>query len=134
AVGLSALLGFKIRHNFFRPYLSVSLSEFWRRWHITLASWIRRHVYIPMGGSRRGKWTQGRNLIFCMVLIGIWHGTGLHFFAWGLLHGIFLFIEKAFLLDLYENFERKIKFSGKISGWIVTQMFVTLTWAIFFIK
>ncbi len=97
AIGLSRMFGFRIPENFRDPYLSVSGSDFWRRWHISLSSWFRDYVYIPLGGSRNGNAATVRNLLIVWALTGLWHGAGWTFIAWGLLWGVLLIAEK-FLL------------------------------------
>jgi D-alanyl-lipoteichoic acid acyltransferase DltB (MBOAT superfamily) len=91
AVGLAALFGFTLPINFDTPYLSTSLQEFWRRWHITLSHWFRDYVYIPLGGNKHRQYL---NLIATMTLVGLWHGAGWTFLIWGLLHGLWLSIER----------------------------------------
>ena len=95
AIGLALMLGFAFPHNFDAPYFSRSLQEFWRRWHITLSSWLRDYLYIPLGGSRRGVWRTYRNLFLTMLLGGLWHGAGWMFLLWGAIHGAGLAIERA---------------------------------------
>ena len=94
AIGLAALLGYRFPLNFDQPYRSLSLQEFWRRWHISLSSWLRDYLYKPLGGSRGGNWFTARNLMITMLLGGIWHGAALKFVAWGALHGIGLVVER----------------------------------------
>lgn len=94
AIGLAALLGYRFPLNFDQPYRARSLQEFWRRWHISLSSWLRDYLYKPLGGSRGGSWFTARNLMITMLLGGIWHGAALKFVAWGALHGAGLVIER----------------------------------------
>jgi D-alanyl-lipoteichoic acid acyltransferase DltB (MBOAT superfamily) len=94
AIGLAALLGYRFPLNFDQPYKARSLREFWRRWHISLSSWLRDYLYKPLGGSRGGSWFTARNLMITMLLGGIWHGAALKFVAWGALHGVGLVIER----------------------------------------
>lgn len=94
AIGLGRMLGFRFGENFNYPYTSRSIQEFWRRWHISLSSWFRDYVYIPLGGSRRGNWRTGFNLLLVFVLCGIWHGASWTFVIWGLFHGFFLILER----------------------------------------
>ena len=94
AIGLAALLGYRFPLNFDQPYRARSLREFWRRWHISLSSWLRDYLYKPLGGSRGGSWFTARNLTITMLLGGIWHGAALKFVVWGALHGIGLVIER----------------------------------------
>ncbi len=87
--GIAGMFGIKLTDNFARPHFSASIKEFWRRWHISFSSWLRDYVYIPLGGSRRGKIRKYINLIITFVVSGIWHGAGLNFLAWGLLHSLY---------------------------------------------
>jgi len=90
AIGVGHLLGLRLTENFDRPYVAASPSEFWRRWHITLSTWLRDYLYIPLGGSRRGSWITKRNLFITMALGGLWHGAAWTFVAWGIYHGVLL--------------------------------------------
>jgi alginate O-acetyltransferase complex protein AlgI len=92
AIGAAHLLGYKLARNFNMPFLSASFAEFWRRWHMSLSSWIRDYVFIPLGGSRGGRWQTCRNLMITMTLCGLWHGAGWNYIAFGALHGLFLVI------------------------------------------
>ena len=94
ALGVSIILGISLPQNFNKPYLSKSLTEFWRNWHITLSSWFRDYLYIPLGGSRKSKITLFFNLILVMSVAGLWHGASLNFILWGFLNGLILFLEK----------------------------------------
>jgi alginate O-acetyltransferase complex protein AlgI len=128
--GSALLLGFQVPENFLRPYLSTNISEFWRRWHISLSTWLRDYLYIPLGGNRRGRY---RNLMVTMVLGGLWHGANWTFIAWGALHGV--------LLSLYW-YSRSIKLLtavkqrlGKLPllvlGWAFTFGLVCVGWVFF---
>ena len=97
AIGLGAMMGFKFPENFDYPYLSRSVTEFWRRWHMTLGQWFRDYVYIPLGGSRTVRWKWLRNVLAVWMLTGIWHGANWNFLLWGLYYGILLLIEKLWL-------------------------------------
>lgn len=94
AIGLALMLGIRFKENFERPYVSRSITEFWRRWHISLSSWFRDYLYIPLGGNRHGAWITGRNLIIVFIATGLWHGAAWTFLAWGLFHGAFLLMER----------------------------------------
>ena len=96
AIGIALLLGFTFPENFRAPYISTSLQEFWRRWHITLSSWLRDYLYIPLGGSRCAKWKIHRNLMLTMLLGGLWHGAGWSYILWGTIHGLGQVIERPF--------------------------------------
>lgn len=94
AIGLGRMFGFEIPENFNYPYLSKSVSEFWRRWHISLGTWFKEYVYIPLGGNRKGKVRTYVNLVIVFFLTGLWHGAGFSFIAWGLYHGFFSIMER----------------------------------------
>ena len=103
AIGLGKMFGFTFRENFRYPYLSRSIREFWRRWHISLSHWFREYVYIPLGGSRQGTLKTCRNLFIVFLLTGIWHGANYTFFVWGLFHGFFILCERLFLGKFLEK-------------------------------
>lgn len=96
AVGSAHLLGYKLVQNFRMPYMAVNVSELWRRWHISLSTWMRDYVFIPLGGSRRGEWAASRNLLITMTICGLWHGPAWTFVAWGASQGLFLLIHRQF--------------------------------------
>lgn len=104
AIGLGRILGFHFLENFNYPYISKSITEFWRRWHISLGSWYRDYIYIPLGGNREGLKKQIRNILIVWGLTGIWHGASWNFVIWGLLFGIILIMEKVFLGKYLEKF------------------------------
>ncbi len=111
AIGLGRIFGFHFLENFDYPYISKSITEFWRRWHISLSSWFRDYVYIPLGGNREGIKKQIRNILIVWGLTGIWHGASWNFVIWGLLFGVILIIEKMFLgkyLDKWPSFFKRI--------------------------
>ena len=111
AIGLGRIFGFTFPENFNYPYISKSITEFWRRWHISLSTWFKDYVYIPLGGNRDGKYKQIRNILIVWLLTGIWHGANWTFLIWGLLFGIILIIEKIFLNKFMEklpSFVRRI--------------------------
>ncbi len=97
AIGVALLLGFSFPLNFDAPYFSTTLQEFWRRWHISLSSWLRDYLYIPLGGSRCSRWRSSLNLFLTMLLGGLWHGAGWMFVLWGAFHGAYLALERPFL-------------------------------------
>lgn len=103
AIGLGKMLGFEFLENFNYPYISKSITEFWRRWHISLSQWFRDYVYIPLGGNRVGKVKLIRNILVVWMLTGLWHGANWTFVIWGLLFGILLIMEKTFLLKFLEK-------------------------------
>ena len=103
AIGLGKMFGFSFPENFNYPYISKSVTEFWRRWHITLSTWFRDYVYIPLGGNRVGKLKWLRNILIVWFLTGLWHGAAWNFIIWGLLYGLLLVIEKLGLLKVLEK-------------------------------
>lgn len=121
AIGVAALLGYRFPRNFDQPYRSHSLQEFWRRWHISLSSWLRDYLFIPLGGSRGPVWKTCRNLLITMLLGGLWHGAAWTFVAWGALHGGVLALERIF---------RRNARAGLI-GVVVTFHIVLLGWILF---
>ncbi len=137
-VGVSGLLGVRIPHNFRRPYLAGSVSEFWRRWHITLGAFVRKHIYFPLGGSRQGAGRHKLALMISMLAVGLWHGMSPHFIIWGAVHGAALALESQFPKrrePVSNRKNRKIPDKVlKISRILLTQIFIALTWVIFFLK
>lgn len=125
AIGLGKMFGFDFMENFNYPYLSASVKEFWRRWHISLSTWFKEYLYIPLGGSRRGKARTYENLLIVFFATGIWHGAGANFVIWGLYHGFFLILERAFLGRILE------KNPFKILNHIYTMLVVLLGWVLF---
>lgn len=119
AIGLGRMFGFKYDENFNYPYISKSASEFWRRWHISLGSFFKDYVYIPLGGNRRH---QIRNLFIVWTLTGLWHGANWNFVIWGLYYFVLLVLEKAFLLKLLEKipgiFSRVYLWLAVLVGWV----------------
>ena len=127
ALGIALLIGFKLPNNFNVPYISTSITEFWRHWHISLSSWLRDYLYIPLGGNRKGKLRQYFNLFITMLLGGLWHGASWKFMFWGALHGLALAIEK-----LIKPITRKFSSTTfKIIGGIITFHFVAFCWIFF---
>lgn len=125
AIGLGRMLGFKFKENFNYPYTSLSVQEFWRRWHISLSSWFRDYVYIPLGGNRKGKVRTYVNLFLVFLLTGIWHGANFTFISWGLMYAVLLIIERIFLGDLLK------KNPVKFVNWLYTMFFVMIGWIMF---
>ncbi len=127
AIGIALMLGYKLPVNFDSPYQSASITEFWRRWHISLSSWLRDYLYISLGGNRKGKIRTYINLMITMLLGGLWHGAALRFVIWGALHGIGLAFEKFFnsLVSIPKN---KLT---RILGVLLTFHFVCFTWVYF---
>jgi len=96
ALGLAHLFGYKLTLNFNMPYISQNVTEFWRRWHISLSSWLRDYVFIPLGGSRGSRWATYRNLMIVMAVGGLWHGAAWGYVLWGIAHGLMLVVNKHF--------------------------------------
>ena len=109
AIGLAFLLGFTFPKNFDYPYVAQSITEFWGRWHMSLSSWFRDYVYIPLGGNRLGRWKTVRNLLVVFFLTGLWHGAAWRFIVWGLYHGAFLMLERFGLARLLERAPRPVR-------------------------
>lgn len=126
AIGLGRMLGFRLPENFARPYASVTVTEFWRRWHMSLSRWFRDYVYIPLGGNRRGVAKTYRNLITVFALTGLWHGANWTFLVWGLYHGALLIIERGFHLDRAPEGRRSM-----IARRALTVVLVVFGWVIF---
>jgi len=127
ARGSAALFGFRIPINFDAPYLATSLADFWRRWHISLSTWLRDYLYIPLGGSRRPMPIVVRNLIITMVLGGLWHGAAWHFVAWGGLWGVGLAAHHL----LRDRVRLPRSLPVVVAGWLFTQLFVLVAWVLF---
>ena len=123
AIGLGRILGFRFPENFNYPYISASITEFWRRWHISLGSWFRDYLYIPLGGSRKGKARQLLNILIVWLATGLWHGAAWTFVLWGLWFAVLLLIEKLWLLPLLER--------RRVLAHVYTLFFVTLGFVLF---
>lgn len=124
AIGLGKMFGFEFLENFNYPYISKSITEFWRRWHISLSTWFRDYVYIPLGGSRKGRWKTVRNVFIVWLLTGIWHGAAWNFVIWGLYFFILLMVEKIGFLKVLQ----------KLPSWIqhlYTLLLINISWVIF---
>lgn len=127
ARGLGRMFGFEFLENFRYPYVSASVTEFWRRWHISLSTWFREYVYIPLGGNRRGKGRQLLNLLIVWFLTGLWHGASWNFALWGLYYAILLILEKLFLLRVLEKLPKPAKH-------LYTLLVVMIGWALFYFE
>ena len=123
AIGLGKMLGFRIPDNFNYPYMATSVSDFWRRWHITLGAWFREYIYIPLGGNRKGHLRTIRNLFLVWALTGLWHGANWNFVIWGLLFFVLISLEKLFLGKVF----RAVPFLGHL--YIIA--LIPLTWILF---
>jgi len=125
AIGLAAMAGFRFDENFKRPYSSNNMREFWRRWHISLSSWLRDYCYLPLGGSRATMLVTARNLLLVFFLCGLWHGADMTFIVWGLWHGLFLWIERWRFLA--ERLEKMPDWLARVYVWLV----VLIGWVFF---
>lgn len=124
AIGLGAMIGFHFPENFNYPYIAESVTDFWRRWHISLSSWFKEYVYIPLGGNRKGMKRQIFNILVVWTLTGVWHGAGLQFLFWGLWFALFLIIEKLGFLKVLEKLP-------KVCGFFYTMFIVLISWVFF---
>lgn len=127
AIGLGKILGFDYLENFNYPYISRSITEFWRRWHMSLGSWFREYVYVPLGGNRKGLKRQMFNIAVVWALTGLWHGASWNFVAWGVYFGIILIIEKLWLLRILNRLP-------KAAGHIYSLILIVIGWVIFSIE
>jgi alginate O-acetyltransferase complex protein AlgI len=128
ALGIGRMIGFKFPENFDNPYISNSITEFWRRWHMTLGMWMREYLYIPLGGSRvKSKLRLYFNLWLVFLVSGLWHGASWNFVIWGAYHGLFLILDRMFLLNVCDRI-------GKVASTIVTFLIVVLGWVLFRIE
>jgi alginate O-acetyltransferase complex protein AlgI len=136
AIGAALILGFKLPINFNKPYFATSPADFWRRWHISLSSWLRDYLYIPLGGNKKSHMRTYLNLAAVMVLGGLWHGASWNFVVWGMLHGAYLVIHKLIINKF--PFLSEIKFFkskfGKIVSILITQYLVFLAWIAFRVR
>lgn len=123
AIGLGRMMGFELPHNFNTPYISVTMTEFWRRWHITLGAWFREYLYIPLGGNRKGPFRKYFNLLVVWMFTGLWHGAAWNFVLWGLFLFVLTALEKAF----YGKFMEKHRFFGHLYMFFV----IPLSWLMF---
>jgi len=137
AIGIARMLGYRLARNFNFPYLALSITDFWRRWHLSLSTWLRDYLYIPLGGNRHGRLMRDRNILATMVLGGLWHGASWNFVLWGTVHGLGLVAHKA----LESTLGRAITALGRrapwaplawtFAAWGLTQLFVLLCWVPF---
>ncbi|MGN9166250.1 MBOAT family O-acyltransferase [Tissierellaceae bacterium HCP3S3_D8] len=124
AIGLGRIFGFNFLENFNYPYMSKSITEFWRRWHISLGTWFKEYLYIPLGGNRKGRLNNIRNILIVWLLTGIWHGASWNFALWGLYFGVILILEKMFLLNVLKKFPTFLKR-------LYTLFLILISWVIF---
>ena len=127
AIGLGRMFGFEFLENFNYPYISKTITEFWRRWHISLSTWFKEYVYIPLGGNRKGPARQILNLLVVWALTGFWHGASWNFLLWGLYYALLLIVEKLFLLKVLKKLPAFI-------GHIYSMVLVLFGWALFFFE
>lgn len=127
AIGSGRMLGYRLSENFRQPYLSTSIREFWRHWHISLSTWLRDYLYIPLGGNKRGQVRTYINLFTTMLLGGLWHGANWTFVVWGALHGTYLSLERA----LSRNTETRINSVAQLLRLVCTFHLVCLAWIYF---
>lgn len=137
AIGFARLMGIRIPENFRWPYLARSINDFWHRWHISLSSWIRDYIYIPLGGNRYGPARRCFNALLAMSLCGLWHGASWNFILWGIYHGCGLIVNTTALrfVDRVPNALRSMviwRVSGFVVGWAMTILFVHVGWLLFF--
>lgn len=124
AIGMGLMFGFHFDENFNYPYMAKSITEFWRRWHISLSTWFKEYVYIPLGGNRAGLAKQIRNIVIVWMLTGFWHGASWNFVAWGLYYGVILIFEKVFLLKIIEKMPKVVRH-------LYTMFLVIIGWVLF---
>ena len=124
AIGLGKMMGFKFPENFNDPYTSRSVTEFWKRWHMTLGNFIMNYLYIPLGGNRKGKGRMYFNLWLCFLLSGLWHGASWNFVLWGAFHGLFICADKLFL-------KNALKKTGMLPSVTITFFLVAMGWVLF---
>ena len=124
AIGIGRMIGFKYPENFNNPYISQSISEFWRRWHITLGAFMKNYLYIPLGGNKVSKERMYFNLWLVFVISGLWHGAAWTFVLWGVYHGVFLILDRLFLLKFY-------RWIGKLPSIIITFVITLIGWVLF---
>lgn len=124
AIGLARMFGFRLLENFNMPYVATSFTDFWRRWHISLSTWIKEYLYYPLGGNRKGEFRTYFNLWVCFLLSGLWHGSSWTFVLWGAYHGFFLIVDKLGWLRISQSWPRVITVG-------VTLFFVMLGWVLF---
>jgi D-alanyl-lipoteichoic acid acyltransferase DltB (MBOAT superfamily) len=129
ARGSAKLIGVDLVRNFHTPYFAASPGEFWRRWHISLSTWLRDYLYIPLGGNRRGRWMEYRNLMLTMTLGGLWHGAGILFILWGVWHGLMLVLYR--FVPINEYLTRTLGTAGKWISILITFHIVCFGWILF---
>jgi len=135
AIGLGRTMGFDLMKNFNSPYISKSLTEFWRRWHISLSTWFRDYLYIPLGGNKKGKFRTYANIFIVFVVSGFWHGAAMTFIIWGAIHGVVLMIEKGTFTFRKRVFSKlgldKVNFSNHLFFGFIIFSIVCFAWVFF---
>lgn len=121
AYGVAKIFGIELQLNFKNPYNAAGISEFWRKWHISLSSWLRDYIYIPLGGNRKGRIRKNINTMFVFIVCGLWHGTGLSFLIWGVLHGIYSVMENLFINKIRNRFFKRV----------ITLIEISVAWVFF---
>ena len=129
ARGVSRLLGIEMMVNFRQPYLATTVTDFWRRWHISLSTWFRDYLYVPLGGNKKSKLRTNLNLMIVMTIAGLWHGAAFGFVLWGILHGLFLIVDK--FVTKYRVRSRAFMTLTNPLAWVFTQSGVFLAWVFF---
>lgn len=124
AIGIARIFGFRIPENFNYPYLAISIKDFWTRWHISLSSWLKDYIYIPLGGNRMGKLRANINLLIVFLACGLWHGISANFVSWGAYQAFFMIVENIFLLKLLDKLPRALRVSYSL-------FIVTIGWVMF---
>jgi alginate O-acetyltransferase complex protein AlgI len=128
AIGVSRIIGYDLPENFNMPYAATSITDFWRRWHMTLSQWLRDYLYIPLGGNRKGKGRTYLNLFLTMLLGGLWHGANWTFVFWGFLHGVGLAVHKARQERIQQGRSKPLP---PVVGWLLTYSYVCFAWVFF---
>jgi D-alanyl-lipoteichoic acid acyltransferase DltB (MBOAT superfamily) len=131
AIGIALLLGYELKENFANPYRSNNITEFWRRWHISLSSWLKDYIYISLGGNRKGKFNTYLFLLITMTIGGIWHGASWNFIIWGMIHGFALALHKLFISSKKSNDSTQPNIFIRFFSVLITFNFVSFLWILF---
>jgi alginate O-acetyltransferase complex protein AlgI len=131
AIGLALSMGIHIETNFNMPYIALNISDFWKRWHITLSEWIKDYLYIPLGGNRKGETRKYINLLIAMTICGLWHGAALTFVLWGGLHGVLLVVNHYWQKQPIRSVFTRLSYFYSIVSWVLTFLSVSLCWIFF---
>ena len=129
AIGIALLMGYRLKENFMNPYQALDITEFWRKWHISLSGWLRDYIYIPLGGNRKGEEKQWLFLFLTMLIGGFWHGADWKFIFWGAMHGVGLLVHK-----IFSKWAKELELNQYLItplGWILTFHFVAFLWIFF---